>query len=123
MEGSVLFSLEFQNVGVGRRICHFRSFSMRVLARGMDAGGGGRRPFHNEVAGGSEGQRRTSLPRQVHRLQWKCCRVVQAGSLMNHSVLFSLEGLALRYPPSRAVQAGSLMDDSVLFSLEGSAAR
>ena len=37
--------LAFQNVGVGRRcICHFSSSSMRVLARGMDANGGGRRP-------------------------------------------------------------------------------
>ena len=67
MDDSVLFSLEgltaryplgpplgkplppplaFQNVGVvGRRICHFSSSSMRVLARGMDANGGGRRPL------------------------------------------------------------------------------
>ena len=67
MDDSVLFSLEgsaaryhppgprlgkplppplaLQNVGVvGRRICHFSSSSRRVLARGMDANGGGRRP-------------------------------------------------------------------------------
>ena len=37
--------LALQNVGVvGRRICHFSSSSRRVLARGMDANGGGRRP-------------------------------------------------------------------------------
>ena len=68
MDSSVLFSLEgsaarkyppgprlgkplppplaLQNMGViGRRICHFSSSSMRVLARGVDAGGGGRRPL------------------------------------------------------------------------------
>ena len=66
MDDSVLFSLEgsaaryplgpplgkpllpplaFRNVGFGKRcICHFCSSSMRVLARGMDANGGGRRP-------------------------------------------------------------------------------
>ena len=39
--------LALQNVGVvvGRRICHFSSSSRRVLARGMDANGGGRRPL------------------------------------------------------------------------------
>ena len=39
--------LALQNVGVvGRRICHFSSSSSRrVLARGMDANGGGRRPL------------------------------------------------------------------------------
>ena len=38
--------LALQNVGVvGRRIYHFSSSSMRVLARGMDANGGGRRPL------------------------------------------------------------------------------
>ena len=140
MDSSVLFSLEgsaaryppgpplgkpllpplaFQNVGVGKRcICHFSSSSMRVLARALDAGGGGRRPlqiasvatrfqgrgprggFHNEeVAGGSEGPRRASLLRQAPRLLRKCCRAVQAGSLMDDSVLFSLEGSAARYPP------------------------
>ena len=38
--------LALQNVGVvvGRRICHLSSSSRRVLARGMDANGGGRRP-------------------------------------------------------------------------------
>ena len=67
MDSSVLFSLEgsalryppgpplgkpllpplaFQKVGVGRRrICHFSSSSMRVLARGVDANCGGRRPL------------------------------------------------------------------------------
>ena len=130
MDSSVLFSLEcsaaryppgpplgkpllpplaFQNVGVGRRrICHFSSSSMRVLARGMDAGGGGRRPLQiasvatrfrsrgprggfdeEEVAGGSEGPRRASLLHQAPRLLQECCRAVQAGSLMDDSVLFS----------------------------------
>ena len=70
--------LALQNVGVvGRRICHFSSSSMRVLAGGMDANGGGPRPLqiasfairfrsrvprggfdNEEVAGGSEGPRR-----------------------------------------------------------------
>ena len=108
--------LAFQNVGVGKRcICHFSSSSMRVLARALDAGGGGRRPlqiasvatrfqgrglrrgFHNEeVAGGSEGPRRASLLRQAPRLLRKWCRAVQARSLMDDSVLFSLEGSAAR---------------------------
>ena len=94
--------LAFQNVGIGKRcICHSSSSSMRVLARALDAGGGGRRPlqiiasvamrfrvrgfcggFHNEeVAGGSEGPRRASLLRQAPRLLRKQCRAVQAGSL------------------------------------------
>ena len=137
MDDSVLFSLEgsaaryppgpplgkpllpplaFQNVGVGKRcICHFSSSSMRVFARALDAGGGGRRPLqiafvatrfqgrglrggfdNEEVAGGSEGPRRASLLRQAPRLLRKWCRAVQAGSLMDDSVLFSLEGSAAR---------------------------
>ena len=101
MYSSALFSLEgsatrypqgpplaFQNVGVvGRRIWHFISSSMRVLARGMDVGGGGRQPLqiasvatrfrgrglrggfdNEEVACGSEGPRRASLLRQAPRL-------------------------------------------------------
>ena len=41
--------LALQNVGVvGRRICHFSSSSMRILARGIDSGGGGRRPLQIE---------------------------------------------------------------------------
>ena len=78
--------LAFQNVGVGRRACHFNSSSTRILARGIDSGGGGRRPlqiesvatrfrsggprggFNNEeVAGGSEGPRASKL-RQSPRL-------------------------------------------------------
>ena len=131
MDDSVLFSLEgsaaryppgpplgkpllpplaFQNVGVGKRcICHFSSSSMRVLARALDAGGGGRRPlqiasvatrfqgrgphggFHNEeVAGGSEGPRRASLLRQAPRLLRKCCTAVQAGSLMGYRLPYSV---------------------------------
>ena len=99
------------DVGVGWRVCHFSSSSMRILARGIDSGGGGRRPsqiesvatrfrgrgprggFNNkEVAGGSEGPRRASLLRQALQLLRKCCRAVQAGSLMDSSVLFSLDG-------------------------------
>ena len=132
MDSSVLFSMEgsatrypqgpplaFQNVGVvGRRIWHFSSSSMRVLARAMDAGGAGRRPLqiasvatrfqgigprggfdNEEVASGSEGPRHASLLRQAPRLLRKCCRAVQAGSLMDSSVLFSLECSAARYPP------------------------
>ena len=113
MDDSVLFSLEgsaaryppgpplgkplpplaFQSLGVvTRRICRFSSSSMRVLACGMDAGGGGRWPlqiafvatrfrggglrggFHDqEVAGGSEDPRRASLLRQAPWLLRKCC--------------------------------------------------
>ena len=97
--------LAFQNVGVGRRVCHFNSSSMRILARGIDSGSGGRRPlqiesvaarfrngglrggFNNgEVAGGSECPRASPL-RQVPRLLQMWCRAVHAGSFVNYNIV------------------------------------
>ena len=80
--------------GGGRRLLQIASAATRFRGRGPRGG------LHNEeVAGGSEGPRRALLLRQAPRLLRKCCRAVQAGSLIVSSVLFSLEGSAARYPP------------------------
>ena len=87
----------FPNVRAERRVCHFSSSSMRILARGIESGGGGRRPLQiesvtkrfrigglrrgfkdEELAGGWQGAR--SLMRQAPWLLRKCCRAVPAGS-------------------------------------------
>ena len=111
-------SFAFQNVGVGRCVCHFSSSSKRILASSIDSGGRGRRPSQiasvatrvrsrgprrgfddEEVAGGSEGPH-ASLLRQAPWPLQMCCRRLLAGSLiMNYNVLFSLKGWAPRYPP------------------------
>ena len=47
--GKSLPPLAFQNVGIiGRRICHFSSSSMRILACDIDSGGGGHRSLKIE---------------------------------------------------------------------------
>ena len=55
--GKPLPPLAFQNVGVGRRICYFSSFAKHIPANDNE-----------EVAGGSEGPRCSSLLRQTPRL-------------------------------------------------------